>query len=72
MGLELTSDKYPPITSQTRYPLRHAASASIDIKVWHYVCGGGVVKLPEKLIKNAKQKHFLGINVPFSFDIYIV
>ena len=26
MGLELTTDKYPPITSQTRYPLRHAAS----------------------------------------------
>ena len=25
MGLELTTDKYPPITSQTRYPLRHAA-----------------------------------------------
>ena len=24
MGLELTTDKYPPITSQTRYPLRHA------------------------------------------------
>jgi len=26
MGLELTTDKYPPITSQTRYPLLHAAS----------------------------------------------
>ena len=26
MGLELTTDKYSPITSQTRYPLRHAAS----------------------------------------------
>ena len=26
MGLELTTDKYPPITSQMRYPLRHAAS----------------------------------------------
>ena len=26
MGLELTTDRYPPITSQTRYPLRHAAS----------------------------------------------
>ena len=25
MGLDLTTDKYPPITSQTRYPLRHAA-----------------------------------------------
>ena len=25
MGLELTSDRYPPIRSQTRYPLRHAA-----------------------------------------------
>ena len=24
MGLELTADRYPPITSQTRYPLRHA------------------------------------------------
>ena len=24
MGLELTTDRYPPITSQTRYPLRHA------------------------------------------------
>ena len=23
MGLELTTDMYPPITSQTRYPLRH-------------------------------------------------
>ena len=26
MGLELTTDRYPPITGQTRYPLRHAAS----------------------------------------------
>ena len=26
IGLKLTTDKYPPITSQTRYPLRHAAS----------------------------------------------
>ena len=26
MGLELTTDRYLPITSQTRYPLRHAAS----------------------------------------------
>ena len=25
MGFELTTDKYPPITSQTRDPLRHAA-----------------------------------------------
>ena len=24
MGLELTTDMYPPITSQTGYPLRHA------------------------------------------------
>ena len=23
MGLELTTDRYPPITSQTRYPLHH-------------------------------------------------
>ena len=29
MGLELTTDKYPPITSQTRYPLRHAASKTV-------------------------------------------
>ena len=26
MGLDLTTDRYPPITSQTRYPLRHEAS----------------------------------------------
>ena len=26
MGLELTTDRFPPIKSQTRYPLRHAAS----------------------------------------------
>ena len=26
MGLELTTDMYPPITSQKRYPLRHATS----------------------------------------------
>ena len=31
MGLELTNDRYPPITSQTRYPLRHAAS-TLDLK----------------------------------------
>ena len=29
MGLELSTDRYPPITSQTRYPLRHAASALV-------------------------------------------
>jgi len=27
MELELTSDRYPPITNQTRYPLRHVASS---------------------------------------------
>ena len=53
MGLELTTDRYPPITSQTRYPLRHAVSfmnilstinASIssthvlvNMHLWHYV-----------------------------------
>ena len=31
MGLELTTDRYPPITSQTRYPLRHAASYDFGI-----------------------------------------
>ena len=31
MRLELTTDRYPPITSQTRYPLRHAASNSLFI-----------------------------------------
>ena len=34
MGLELTTDRYPSITSQTRYPLRHA----VDVIV---VVGGG-------------------------------
>ena len=29
MGLELTTDRYPPITSQTRYPLRHPASVRV-------------------------------------------
>ena len=29
MGLELMSDRYPLITSQTRYPLRHAASCLV-------------------------------------------
>ena len=35
MGLKLTTDRYPPITSQTRYPLRHSASliASMYIPV---------------------------------------
>ena len=27
IGLELTTDRYPLITSQTRYPLRHIASS---------------------------------------------
>ena len=35
MGLELTTDRYPPITSQTRYPLRHAASSHV---VEMYMC----------------------------------
>ena len=34
MGLELTTDKYPPITSQTRYPLRHAASKINILKAY--------------------------------------
>ena len=29
MGLELTTDRYPPITSQTRYPLCHAAYCNV-------------------------------------------
>ena len=28
MRLELTTDKHPPITNQTRYPLRHAVSVN--------------------------------------------
>ena len=38
MGLELTTDRYPPITSQTRYPLRHAASKFIFIYVDAITC----------------------------------
>ena len=30
--LELTTDRYPPITSQARYPLRLAASIKGNIK----------------------------------------
>jgi len=30
MELELTYDRYPPITSQTRYPLRQAAYALLE------------------------------------------
>ena len=31
MGLELMTDRYPPITSQTHYPLRHTASFCLDL-----------------------------------------
>ena len=41
MGLELTTDKYPPITSQTRYPLRHAAFGGKDWLVSFTVPFGG-------------------------------
>ena len=34
MGLELTTDRYPPITSQTRYRLRHVVICSQH----HYIC----------------------------------
>ena len=37
MGLELTTDRYPPITNQTRYPLRHAASDLLYIIYTHVV-----------------------------------
>ena len=30
LGLELTTDWHPPITSQKRYPLRHAANLSFE------------------------------------------
>ena len=30
MGLELTTERYPPIMSQTRYPLRHAANNIVN------------------------------------------
>ena len=39
MGLELTTDRYPSITSQTRYPLRHA----VDVVVVVVGGGGGVI-----------------------------
>ena len=39
MGLELTTDRYPPITSQTRYPLRHAASVSYKRIMYTLGCG---------------------------------
>ena len=38
MGLELTTDKYPPITSQTRYPLRHAASVKTALVTAIVIC----------------------------------
>ena len=31
LGLELTTDRHPPTTSQTRYPLRHAAPLILDL-----------------------------------------
>ena len=37
MGLELTTDRYPPITSHTRYPLRHAARYVFGFKSWTFV-----------------------------------
>ena len=39
MGLELTTDRYPSITSQTRYPLRH----TVDVIVVVGGGGGGVI-----------------------------
>ena len=54
MGLELTTDRYPPITSQTRYPLRHTASRvtltrKIDRQVDPYIP-------PSKLCKRYKTR----------------
>ena len=36
MGLELTTDRYPSITSQMHYPLRHAASCLHLINLTNY------------------------------------
>ena len=33
MGLKLTTDRYPPITSQTLYPLRHPAPMWLSVLV---------------------------------------
>ena len=33
MGLELTTDMYPSIMSQTRYPLRHAALYDLHVAI---------------------------------------
>ena len=45
MGLELTTDRYPPITSQMRYPLRHAASTYL------YHCPLVLINLDHWLVK---------------------
>ena len=36
IGLELTTDRYPAITSQTRYPLRHAASYFNNLTIYNH------------------------------------
>ena len=35
LGLKLTTDRHPPITSQTRYPLCHAALSALETSDTH-------------------------------------
>ena len=37
MGLELTTDRHPPITSQTRYPLRQATIGVMVVLLQNYL-----------------------------------
>ena len=38
MGLDLTTDRYPPIMSQTCYPLHHAASNIFELYFYVISC----------------------------------
>ena len=65
MGLELTTDRYQPITSQTRYPLRHATSQT-------YV--GGLVRMSQNSVNSAFTPcvWFIALSIHMSFKCLVI
>ena len=69
MGHELTTDRYPLITSQTGYPLRHAASSYLSRRL-HFIFNGETLLCLNDVLYNKTNKPLLCIRnelVDFQF-----
>ena len=73
MGLKLTTDRHPPITSQTHYPLSHAALSNTSnlsptqVKPKQFI----ISFLSYSISASSFQPFLLEIILSFVFKLYI-